>query len=219
MLQYREEGHYANKCPIRGKINELDIDQELKNQLLRLALIDSEQSSEGEILEVQDESDSYSSTKYESRQEGKRTCEGCIIVYTKDQEILLEVVEKVQDPEIQQKITQRLRDAMTISKPPEREERNPYRLQSVLQRFEKPRELTTQDQQREINNLKQEVQALNLKPGQNPICFAKKFSIFRNGCLNERKRRNQTWTRMTFKVPSLEPSPLLNTKNGTLSLP
>ena len=49
---------------------------------------------------------------------------------------------------------------MTISKPPEREERNPYRLQSVLQRFEKPRELTTQDLQREINNLKQEVQAL-----------------------------------------------------------
>ena len=49
---------------------------------------------------------------------------------------------------------------MTISKPPEKEERNPYKLQSVLQRFEKPRELTTQDLQREINNLKQEVQAL-----------------------------------------------------------
>ncbi|XP_022974313.1 uncharacterized protein LOC111472952 [Cucurbita maxima] len=30
----REEGHYANKCPIKGKINELDIDQELKDQLL-----------------------------------------------------------------------------------------------------------------------------------------------------------------------------------------
>ena len=59
---------------------------------------------------------------------GKRTCEGCINVLTKDQEILLEVVEKVQDQEIQQKFVQRLRDAMTISKPPEREERNPYRL-------------------------------------------------------------------------------------------
>ncbi|XP_022930125.1 uncharacterized protein LOC111436618 [Cucurbita moschata] len=62
----REEGHYVNKCPIRGKINELDIDQELKNQLLRLTLTDSEQSSEGEILELQKESDSYSSTEYES---------------------------------------------------------------------------------------------------------------------------------------------------------
>ncbi|XP_022933349.1 uncharacterized protein LOC111440658 [Cucurbita moschata] len=53
----REEGHYANKCPIRGKINELDIDQELKNQLLRLTLTDSEQSSKGEILKLQEESD------------------------------------------------------------------------------------------------------------------------------------------------------------------
>ena len=77
-------------------------------------------SSEGEILELQEESDSYSSTEYESREEGKRTCEGCINVLIKDQEILLEVVEKVQDPEVQQKIVQRLRDAMTISKPPER---------------------------------------------------------------------------------------------------
>ena len=156
----REEGHYANTCPIRGKINELDIDQELKNQLLQLALTDSEQSSEGEILKLQEESDSYSSTEYKSEQEGRRMCEGCINVLTKDQEILLEVVEKIQDPEIQQKIAQRLKDAMTISKPPEREERNPYRLQSVLRRFEKPRELTTQDLQREINNLKQEVQVL-----------------------------------------------------------
>ena len=96
------------------------IDQELKNQLLRLALTDSEQSSEGEILELQEESDSYSSIEYESGQVGKRTCEGCINVLTKDQEILLEVVEKAQDPEIQQKIAQRLRDAMTISKPPEK---------------------------------------------------------------------------------------------------
>ena len=49
---------------------------------------------------------------------------------------------------------------MIVSKPSKREERNPYRLQSILQRFEKPRELTTQDPQRENNNLKQEVQAL-----------------------------------------------------------
>lgn len=45
------EGHYANKFSIKEKINELDINQELKNQLLRLALTDSEQSNEGEILE------------------------------------------------------------------------------------------------------------------------------------------------------------------------
>ena len=98
----------------------MDIDQELKNQLLRLTLTNSEQSGEGEILKLQEESDSYSSTEYESEQEGKRTCKGCINVLTKDQEILLEVVEKVQDPEIQQKIAKRLRDAMTISKPPEK---------------------------------------------------------------------------------------------------
>ena len=75
-------------------------------------LTNSEQSSEGEILELQEESDSYSSIEYESKQEGKRTCEGCINVLTKDQEILLEVVEKVQDSEIQQKIAQHLKDVM-----------------------------------------------------------------------------------------------------------
>ena len=84
----------------------MKIDQELKKQLLRLALTDSEQFSEGEIPELQEESDSYSSIEYESEQEEKRTCEGCINVLTKDQEILHKVVEKVQDLEIQQKIAQ-----------------------------------------------------------------------------------------------------------------
>ena len=100
----REEEHYANKCMLKGKINELDIDQELKDQLLT----DSEQSSEGEILELHEESDSYSSTEYESEQERKRTCEGCINVLTKDQEILLERVKKVLDSEIQQKKPKKL---------------------------------------------------------------------------------------------------------------
>ena len=70
-----EEGHYVNKCPIKGKINELDIDQERKDEPLQLVLTNSEQSSKGEILELQEESDSYSSTEYELKQEGRRTCE------------------------------------------------------------------------------------------------------------------------------------------------
>ena len=129
------------------------------------------------------------------------------------------MVEEVQDPEIQSKIAQRLRDAMTISKPSEREVRNPYRLQSVLQRFEKPRELTTQDLQREINNLKQEVQTLRSETRSESYMLRQEILKLQERLPEQRKTMQPNLDEDDFKVPSLEPSPLLNIKNGTLSLP
>ncbi|KAL2492020.1 putative reverse transcriptase domain [Abeliophyllum distichum] len=61
----KKKGHYANKCPLRRKINNLQIDDEIKTQLLNLIKTDSS-SSEDVIYNLQDDSD-YSESSSSSK--------------------------------------------------------------------------------------------------------------------------------------------------------
>ncbi|KAL2527251.1 CCHC-type domain-containing protein [Abeliophyllum distichum] len=160
----KKKGHYANKCPLRRKINNLQIDDDIKSQLLNL--IESESSSSEDIIyNLQDDSD-YSEISSSSKSSSSIkicnckdncTCEtNSINVLTSEKELIQEIISQIQDPDLKQKFQQIL-DHIPETKPPPRT----YNVNDVFDRFKKSnKSSSSQDLRREVNQMKKQISDL-----------------------------------------------------------
>uniref|UniRef100_A0A9I9E1A2 CCHC-type domain-containing protein n=1 Tax=Cucumis melo TaxID=3656 RepID=A0A9I9E1A2_CUCME len=107
-----QKGHYANRCPLKDKINAMTIDEETKQSLLYAIRSDddtssqTESSSEEDYINILQEEGSSSEEEFYSQSDSSddegaipctgrcaSKCSGHINVITKDQEIIFDLIE------------------------------------------------------------------------------------------------------------------------------
>ncbi|KAI8554885.1 hypothetical protein RHMOL_Rhmol05G0131500 [Rhododendron molle] len=177
-------GHYANKCKTKKKLNELQIDEGLRQQLFKLLLESSEESSdeetEDQVNDLSDHDEESSSTE----EEAPCNCNNLefstsdnywkaivemnglsINVLTDKQQGLLDIIDQIEDPQLRIKII----ETCIASNTKEEEETKPrilnetYSLKTVLDRLEQigsDKPATIPDLKGEINTLKTEIKLL-----------------------------------------------------------
>src|ERR1044072_5685669 len=165
-------GHYANKCTTQEKINNLEIDQKLKESLLNI-LINSEPEDlssqeteyEGDEEDIINQLDNTSSSEESSEEDqnclgpGLCNCNNCqnsVNMLTKDQTItLVSIIDKMEDSPLRNEFLQQLNILI------EKDEQNrpaieSFSMNDIYNKFRKPKEqVTLKDLQEEIKNLKQ----------------------------------------------------------------
>jgi hypothetical protein len=104
-----QTGHYKNNCKVKDKIKELNIDDKLKSQLLNI-LSESDTESE-ELLQIDDKNttsqdDEYSDSSEENeigfcfcKYKNMCTCRKEINTLTREERIILELIDQIEDPE------------------------------------------------------------------------------------------------------------------------
>jgi hypothetical protein len=170
-------GHFANDCKVKQKINQLQINdketEELYN-LIELRHTDSE--NEISLDEIESSSDEYSSSS-SSTPDIKFGCiDNCcadksiniltkslnvITKQEKQEELLLEVISKINDPELKASMLHKLRK-MLNKKEATKDDKLPkpiISLSETLERFNKlkPKKINLEDLQSEINQIKKEI--------------------------------------------------------------
>lgn len=145
-----KQGHIAKYCKISKGIRELNLDEEIIHKI--------------EMLMIQS-SYSYSSEKEMSDDnqidEIKTSSENEINVLTKNQEFLLEAVNKIDDPLLRKEYLERLKN--TFEKIDRKiETHKAYSFQNIIGKFKKQekRKLTLEDLTKEIQQIKIEVKEL-----------------------------------------------------------
>ncbi|KAL2506072.1 putative reverse transcriptase domain [Abeliophyllum distichum] len=166
----KKKGHYANKCPLRRKINNLQIDDEIKSQLLNLIKTDSS-SAEDIIYNLQDDSDYSESTSSSESSNSIKICnckDNCtcetnsINVLTSEKELIQDIISQIQDPDLKQKF-QHILDPVQETKPPPRT----YNVNDVFDRFKKSnKNSSSQDLRHEVNQMKKQISDLDKKLSQ-----------------------------------------------------
>lgn len=159
-------GHIARYCKLNQRISTLDLDDQVKIQISNL-LIDSEKE-EDYLNHLEDDiSTSSSSQPTSDKEEGGHT----INVLTKDQNLLLDIIEDTPEIEKRQlyldKFKESLNQATNSSNPLARDPRilKTYNLTEILDRFpSKPvKPLTLQNLQTEIDLIKEEIRSIKAK--------------------------------------------------------
>ncbi|KAH7854281.1 hypothetical protein Vadar_012059 [Vaccinium darrowii] len=174
-------GHYANRCLTKKKLNELQLDEGLRLQLSKLLLNTSDESDQGSSEEI-NELDYTTSSESDYSPPADCTGKCCsshqdplrvfanlnglsLNVLSKSQQDILDLVDKVQDPEIRRKILElslnsTISEAEPFEKPPNTTRY--YSINEVFSHLEangsKP--ATLQDLQKEVNELKSELKLL-----------------------------------------------------------
>ncbi|KAA0050625.1 Enzymatic polyprotein [Cucumis melo var. makuwa] len=163
-----KKGHYANRCPVVKKINQMEIDEDEKQSLLKVVKAEELSSEEKEFSSEKEEdllnvlleesSEEPSSSKNETDIEEVISCSGCIDVLTSTQKCLLDIIEEVDDEAIRKNILLRLREDLET---PDQKFKDPmnFSFQNVMNLLSKehaaPVKVT--DLQHEIKVLKMEV--------------------------------------------------------------
>ena len=150
-------GHMAKNCYVKKRINELDISDQLKAQISRLILNNnsSDDESDYDLNFVQNYS---SSEESESSCEciGKCTCNQINVITNEEREIL-ELLDKIQDKEIKNQITNKL---FNKQKEPIISTQS-FNLQEVYSRFTKSTTpITIEDLQKESKIVKNEIKLI-----------------------------------------------------------
>ena len=101
-------GHYQRDCKMKDKIKNLNIDSDIKENLLSLMLSDSE-SNQSSDIEINAISDSDLCDQEIKCHNGLCHC-NLINMITKEKEILIEAIEKISDPEIRKEYLLKLKD-------------------------------------------------------------------------------------------------------------
>ena len=90
-------GHIKNKCPTKNKINSLDINEHLKEQLTKLLI--NFDSSEYELDTLQSEFQLQSqSSSFENKTINQYCICNTINVISKEQELIWEIIKEINDP-------------------------------------------------------------------------------------------------------------------------
>jgi hypothetical protein len=156
-----QTGHYKNNCKVKDKIKELNIDDKLKSQLLNI-LSESDTESE-ELLQIDDNNttsqDEYSDSSEENeigfcfcKDRNMYTCKKEINTLTREEIIILELIDQIEDPETKIKYLSQISQKKKIIT-----NGINYNFTDVSNRFKKEKRPTTiQDLQLEINNIKQD---------------------------------------------------------------
>jgi hypothetical protein len=181
-------GHYANKCTTKKKLEEIQLDEGLRLQLGKLLLNSSSESeSDDELNEL-----GYSSS---SESESPEDCTGkcctssqnhmkvfanlnglSINVLSKSQQDILQLVDQIHDTEVRDKIIKISLTSALESEPEKPSISKYYSINEVFKRMEKTsisisKPVTTQDLQKEIINLKTEIDYLKLSQLENQKNF------------------------------------------------
>ncbi|KAA0032921.1 hypothetical protein E6C27_scaffold81G001700 [Cucumis melo var. makuwa] len=174
-----QKGHYANRCPLKDKINALTIDEETKQSLLYAIRTDDDTSSqtessseedyinilqeegfssEEEFYSQSDSSDDEGAIPCTGRCAGK--CSGHINVITKDQETLFDLIEQIPDEEAKRTCLLKLKQSLE-EQVPQKTIQNPimYSYQDILNRVKGQAKIPIQveDLHHEVKILKREV--------------------------------------------------------------
>lgn len=98
-------GHYKNKCKTKQKVNELNIDEGLKKQLLKI-MLNSESETSGSEEEGGQEINEIN-TSSEEECDSDCECYTCVLglyVLTNKENTILEIVDKIEDQELKKEI-------------------------------------------------------------------------------------------------------------------
>lgn len=176
-----QKGHYANRCPLKDRINALTIDEETKQSLLYAIRSDDDTSSQTESSSGEDyinnlqeegtsseEEEDFDSNGQSSDGEGAipctgrcaGKCSGHINVITKDQETLFDLIEQIPDEEAKRTCLLKLRQSLE-GQMPQKAIQNPimYSYQDILNRIKGETKFPIQieDLHHEVKTLKREV--------------------------------------------------------------
>ncbi|KAA0058435.1 polyprotein [Cucumis melo var. makuwa] len=172
------KGHYANRCPLKDKINALTMDEETRQSILYAIRSDNDTSSETDssteeegikILNNEGSSneDAFYSQSDSSDDEGAipctgrcaSKCSGHINVITKDQETIFDLIEQLPDEDSKRTYLLKLRQSVEEQNSPKAIE-SPiiYLFQDILNRIkgETKKPIQVEDLHLEIKVLKRE---------------------------------------------------------------
>src|SRR5262249_35063288 len=159
-----QPGHTSKFCKLNRKLHELELQEEILKKI-EVLLIESESSSdsENESLESDPQIDELENSTESST-------ENEISVITKEQQLILEVINQIDNPEIKReylnKLQQSLNEPSTSSPTPLIKE-NPYNLTTILEKHKQVKNPNTiPELQREIKIIKQQLQQLTIKQKQ-----------------------------------------------------
>ncbi|KAA0041674.1 movement protein [Cucumis melo var. makuwa] len=130
-VEQPDMGHYANRCPLKDKINAMKIDEETKQSLLYAIRSDddtssqTESSSEEDYINILQEEGSSSEEEFYSQSDSSDDegaipctgrcagkCSGHINVITKDQETLFDLIEQIPDEEAKRTCLLKLKQSL-----------------------------------------------------------------------------------------------------------
>ena len=170
-----QSGHYANRCPLRDRINALKIDEETKQSLLYAIRSDDDDSSQTEssleedFINVLQEEGSSSKEEFFSQSDSSDDegaipctgqCAGHINVITKDQETLFDLIEQIPDETAKRTCLLKLRQSIE-EQTPRQTVHSPimYSYQNILNRIKGETKMPIQvnDLHHEVKILKKEV--------------------------------------------------------------
>ncbi|KAH9659546.1 hypothetical protein KPL70_023886 [Citrus sinensis] len=165
------KGHTARYCRMNKKFHELDLDEEIlsKLALLMIESSDSESSMTGDSdpLQIDELIDSDTSASSSSNSESDSYLKK-INVLTKDQEIFLELVKHISDPNLQKEYLDKLLKTLDSNKPEISKvlvvKKNSYDLTEILDKKKIKKTVPNiQDLQKEIKEIKCEIKDLKEK--------------------------------------------------------
>ncbi|XLU70932.1 hypothetical protein S245_029985, partial [Arachis hypogaea] len=154
----KKPGHVSKYCRLKGKINNLNLDPQIEEQINNLMIESSDdnsgpESSDDNINNIQVD-DVESSSDSDIKQ---------INVLSKDQDLLFDAIEAIDNPEQKKDFLLKLKRSLQKEKKPKNLVlNNKYDVKPIFKKLEKQviRPITIQDLQTEVNNLKREIQEI-----------------------------------------------------------
>ncbi|XLT51433.1 hypothetical protein HN873_044037 [Arachis hypogaea] len=152
----KKPGHISKYCRLKGKINNLNLDPLIEEQINNLLLESSENDSDQEYsddinnIEIDDIESSDSDVKQ-------------IGVLSKDQDLLFDAIEAIDNSEQKKDFLLKLKRSLQKEKKLKNLVlSNKYDVKPIFKKLEKQviRPITIQDLQSEVNNLKREIQEI-----------------------------------------------------------
>jgi hypothetical protein len=196
-------GHFQKNCKVKKEINKIDISkyntEQLKDKFLQILQTDSENesndslednASNNEIFQIENSSDSSSSEN--SSEEGIElchcnnkdfcSCKKTINVLNKSEQIIFELIDKIEDPQIKfeylKKISQIDHQDIPLAKP----DKTKYNYTNISDMFKKQKaQVTIQDLQLEINSIKQEIREIKVNSQTAYEQFSQEISALKLG--------------------------------------
>ncbi|XLU34403.1 hypothetical protein S245_070469, partial [Arachis hypogaea] len=174
----KKPGHISKYCRLKKKINNLNLDPLIEEQINNLMLESSENDSDRESsddinnIEIDDiESSSDSDVKQ-------------IGVLSKDQDLLFDAIEAIDNPEQKKDFLLKLKKSLQKEKKPKNLVlSNKYDVKPIFKKLEKQviRPITIQDLQSEVNNLKREIQEIRRHQDNHQLILSQLMQVGESG--------------------------------------
>nr|KYP66817.1 polyprotein [Cajanus cajan] len=156
-------GHMKKDCRVKEKINNLNMSEELKEQIAKILLYESESEEENRSEEYIDNLETSSEEESDCEcEENPCSCSFSINVITSEAQLILEMVEKIPNEEEKLEYLSKLKELILEDKTNEESTSTPefsgYDFSQILKKASmKEKPVNIRELQREINELKGEV--------------------------------------------------------------